>query len=93
MMKFFGVKNEADREYFVGSVKEIKALYKAMNRASKKGNLDMCPAFRNAPKFSRLRSSYALCVDYSKPQFVTFQIVGADTFVNLLTHCEIQLAN
>ena len=71
--------------YFVGSTTTIKALYKSIDRASKKGNTGMCPLFFDFPCFRESKMVYALCVDHNG--FMT--VINSDTMLSMIVSGEV----
>ena len=68
--------------YYVGHTADIKTLYKAIRRASNKGNTCMYPMFCDLPALSLNKEVYALCVDTENGWSVT--ILNSDTMLALI---------
>lgn len=68
--------------YYVGATSDIKTLYKAICRASRKGNTYMFPLFCDFPAFSPNKEIYALCVDTENDWNVT--VINSDTMLSLI---------
>lgn len=68
--------------YYVGHTSDIKALYKAIRRASEKGNTCMYPLFCDFPIFSSNKEIYALCVDTENYWNVT--VLNSDTMLSMI---------
>lgn len=68
--------------YYVGKTADIKALYKAICRASRKGNTYMFPLFCDFPVFNPNKEIYALCVDTEDGWSVT--VLNSDTMLALI---------
>lgn len=84
MKKYYSVNPEtgALSFYYVGHTSDIKALYKAICRASHKGNTFMFPLFNDIPVFSSNKEIYALCVDTENDWNVT--VINSDTMLSLI---------
>lgn len=68
--------------YYVGHTSDIKALYKAICRASRKGNTFMFPLFCDFPVCSPSKEVYALRVDTENYWAVT--VVNSDTMLSMI---------
>ena len=66
--------------YYVGKTSDIKTLYKAICRASYKGNTNYWPYNVDTPKFSPYKSVYALCVEGDG----SVHILNSDTMLALI---------
>ena len=66
--------------YFVGKTSDIKTLYKAICRASYKGNTNYWPYNMYTPKFSPYKSVYTLCVEGDG----SVHILNSDTMLALI---------
>lgn len=84
MKKYYSVNPEtgAISLYYVGHTADIKTLYKAIRRASNKGNTNMFSMFCNFPVFSPNKEIYALCVDTEEDWSVT--VLNSDTMLALI---------
>lgn len=84
MKRYYSVNPEtgAISDYYVGHTSDIKALYKAICRASRKGNTFMYPFFCDFPVFSPNKEIYALCVDTGNDWNVT--IINSDTMLSMI---------
>ena len=67
---------ETDELYYVGATSDIKAIYKSIRR-NKCTNL--CPMFCESPKFSELKTTYALCIS---DNYIT--IINSDTMLSMI---------
>lgn len=65
--------------YIIGETGDIRALYKSIQRAHRKGLTDIYPFFEDA-RFSSFKTSYALCINDENEMIV----MGADTMLCLL---------
>lgn len=76
----------AETLYFVAHRDEVKTLYKSILRASRKGNTELIPAYRDFPIFSPEKQVYALAVDLydGRNRLGWFQIVNSDTMLHLI---------
>ena len=66
--------------YYVGHTADIKTLFKAIRRASYKGNTNYWHYNVDTPKFSPYKSVYAICVDSDR----SFHILNSDTMLSLI---------
>lgn len=66
--------------YYVGATSDIKTIYKAIRRASYKGNTNYWPYDVNSPKFSPYKSVYALCVEGDG----SVHVINSDTMLSLI---------
>lgn len=84
MKRYYYVNPEtgAISDYYVGKTSDIKALYKAIRRASNKGNTCMYPMFCDFPVFSPNKEIYALCVDTEEGWAVN--VLNSDTMLALI---------
>lgn len=69
-------------DYYVGHTADIKTLYKAIRRASNKGNTCMYPMFCDFPVFNPNKEVYALCVDTEEGWAVN--VLNSDTMLSLI---------
>ena len=70
--------------FYVGKTADIKALYKAIRRASNKGNTCMYPMFCGFPVFSPNKEVYTLCIDTENDWAVT--VLNSDTMLSLIVY-------
>ena len=66
--------------YYVGHTADIKTLFKAIRRASYKGNTNYWFYDEDAPKFSLWKAVYALCVEGDNG----VHVLNSDTMLSLI---------
>lgn len=74
-----------DSTYYIGATADIKAMYKSIAR---KRNCGIYPRYCGSPKFSEMKSIYALCIDVNGQMTV----INSDTFLAMVLAGEVSPA-
>ncbi len=74
-----GYDEDGSYTYIIGETRDIKALYKSIQRAYRKGLTDICPFFWDS-KFNLLKATYALSINEQGDMIV----MSADTMLSIL---------
>lgn len=66
--------------FYVGKTSDIKTLYKAIHRASNKGNTSYWLYYEDEPEFSLWKAVYALCIESDN----SIHILNSDTMLSMI---------
>lgn len=73
-MRKYLVPNEdgcVDTVYYVGTIADCKALYKALRRASHKGNVDIWELYLEFPRFDAKKRYYAVGINCDGMMYIS----------------------